>query len=144
MKHYPEWRIRYNTAHYNYTLQRTPNVVKDGFYTTPPVPVVTKSNGLTTFIINFLNWSGYRATRINTMGRQINGKFIPSATRKGTADISATIKGRSVMIEIKVGKDKPRPEQLTEQQRERQAGGIYEFVHTPEEFFIIFDQITSH
>jgi hypothetical protein len=78
------------------------------------------------------------------MGRQINGKFIPSATRKGTADISATIKGRSVMIEIKVGKDKPRPEQLAEQQRERQAGGIYEFVHTPEEFFIIFDQITSH
>jgi hypothetical protein len=68
------------------------------------------------------------------MGRQINGKFIPSATRKGTADISATIKGRSVMIEIK----------LAEQQRERQAGGIYEFVHTPEEFFIIFDQITSH
>jgi hypothetical protein len=48
------------------------------------------------------------------------------------------------MIEIKVGKDKPRPEQLAEQQRERQAGGIYEFVHTPEEFFIIFDQITSH
>jgi hypothetical protein len=144
MKHYPEWRIRYNTAHYNYTAQRTPNVVKDGFYTTPPVPVVAKSNGLTTFIINFLNWSGYRATRINTMGRQINGKFIPSATRKGTADISATIKGRSVMIEIKTGKDKPRPEQLAEQQRERQAGGIYEFVHTPEEFFIIFDQITSH
>jgi hypothetical protein len=77
------------------------------------------------------------------MGRQINGKFIPSATRKGTADISATVKGKSVMIEIKVGKDKPRPEQLAEQQRERQAGGIYEFVHTPEEFFLLFDSIIS-
>jgi hypothetical protein len=141
MKQHPIWKLRYNTAHYNYTLERTPNVVKDGFYTGPPTPVVTKSNGLTTFIINFLNWSGYRATRINTMGRQINGKFIPSATRKGTADISATVKGRSIMIEIKVGKDKPRPEQLTEQQRERQAGGIYEFVHTPEEFFLIFDTL---
>jgi hypothetical protein len=77
------------------------------------------------------------------MGRQINGKFIPSATRKGTADISATIKGRSVMIEIKVGKDKPRPEQLAEQQRERQAGGIYEFISTPEQFFTLFDSIVN-
>jgi hypothetical protein len=75
------------------------------------------------------------------MGRQINGKFIPSATRKGTADISATIKGRSVMIEIKTGKDKPRPEQLAEQQRERQAGGIYEFISTPEQFFTLFDKL---
>jgi hypothetical protein len=75
------------------------------------------------------------------MGRQINGKFIPSATRKGTADISATIKGRSVMIEIKVGKDKPRPEQLAEQQKERHAGGIYEFVSTPDEFFLLFDKL---
>jgi hypothetical protein len=75
------------------------------------------------------------------MGRQINGKFIPSATRKGTADISATVKGKSVMIEIKVGADRPRPEQLAEQQRERQAGGIYEFVSTPEQFFLLFDKL---
>jgi len=141
MKHYPEWRIRYNTAHYNYTLQRTPNVVKDGFYTTPPVPVVAKSNGLTTFIINFLNWSGYRATRINTMGRMVAGRWIHSTTRKGSADISSTIKGRSVMWEVKVGRDRPRPEQLAEQQRERQAGGIYEFVSTPEQFFELFDKL---
>ena len=141
MKQHPTWKIRYNTAHHNYTLQRTPNVVKDGFYTTPPTPVVTKSNGLTTFIINFLNWSGYRATRINTMGRQVNGRWIPSATRKGSADISATVKGKSIQIEIKVGSDRPRPEQLAEQQRERQAGGIYEFVSTPEGFFELFDKL---
>ena len=141
MKQHPLWKLRYNTAHYNYTLQRTPNVVKDGFYTTPPTPVVTKSNGLTTFIINFLNWSGYRATRINTMGRQVNGRWIPSATRKGSADISATVKGKSIQIEIKVGADRPRTEQLAEQQRERNAGGIYEFVSTPEGFFLIFDTL---
>jgi hypothetical protein len=51
------------------------------------------------------------------------------------------VKGKSVMIEIKVGADRPRPEQLAEQQRERQAGGIYEFVHTPEEFFLLFDKL---
>ena len=141
MKQLPEWKLRYNTAHYNYTLQRTPNVVKDGFYTGPTIPAVAKANGLTQFICNFLNWSGYRATRINTMGRQINGKFIPSATRKGTADISATIRGRSVMIEIKIGSDKASVHQLDEQKKERQAGGIYEFVSTPEQFFAIFDTL---
>jgi len=148
MKQHPTWKIRYNTAHYNYTLERTPSIVKDGLYTPPPTPVVTKSNGLTTFIINFLNWSGYRATRINTMGRQINGKFIPSATRKGTADISATIRdkngiGRSIMIEIKCGNDKASQYQLDEQKKERQAGGIYEFISTPEQFFILFDSIVN-
>lgn len=141
MKQLPEWKLRYNTAHYNYTLQRTPNVVKDGFYTGPTIPAVAKANGLTQFICNFLNWSGYRATRINTMGRQINGKFIPSATRKGSADISSTIKGRSVMWEVKCGSDRPRPEQLAEQAKERAAGGIYEFVSTPEQFFAIFDTL---
>lgn len=95
------------------------------------------------------------------MGRLIDGvekqpsgakigvkKWLPSSTRKGTADISATIKnangiGLSVMIEIKVGRDKPRPDQLSEQIRERKAGGIYEFIGTPDEFFELYDKIVS-
>jgi hypothetical protein len=141
MKHYPEWRIRYNTAHYNYTLQRTPNVIRDGFYTGPTVPKVATANGLTQFICNFINWSGYRATRINTMGRMVGGRWIHSTTRKGSADISSTIKGRSVMWEVKVGRDRPRPEQLAEQAKERAAGGMYEFISTPEQFFAIFDTL---
>lgn len=141
MKHYPEWRIRYNTAHYNYTLQRTPNVIRDGFYTGPTLPKVATANGLTQFICNFINWSGYRATRINTMGRMVGGRWIHSTTRKGSADISATVKGKSLQIEIKVGRDRPRPEQLAEQVKERAAGGIYEFVSTPEQFFAIFDTL---
>jgi hypothetical protein len=141
MKHYPEWRIRYNTAHYNYTLQRTPNVIRDGFYTGPTLPKVATANGLTQFICNFINWSGYRATRINTMGRMVGGRWIHSTTRKGSADISSTIKGRSVMWEVKVGRDRPRPEQLAEQAKERAAGGIYEFVSTPEGFFELFDKL---
>ena len=141
MTHYPEWRIRYNTAHYNYTCQRAPNVVRDGFYTGPTLPKVATANGLTQFICNFINWSGYRATRINTMGRMVNGRWIHSTTRKGSADISSTIKGRSVMWEVKVGRDRPRPEQLAEQAKERAAGGMYEFISTPEQFFAIFDTL---
>jgi hypothetical protein len=141
MKQYPEWRIRYNTAHYNYTCQRAPNVVRDGFYTGPTLPKVATANGLTQFICNFINWSGYRATRINTMGRMVNGRWIHSTTRKGSADISSTIKGRSVMWEVKVGRDRARPEQLAEQAKERAAGGMYEFISTPEGFFELFDKI---
>ena len=148
MKHYPEWRIRYNTAHYNYTLQRTPNVIRDGFYTGPTLPKVATANGLTQFICNFINWSGYRATRINTMGRMVGGRWIHSTTRKGTADISATIRdkngiGRSLMIEIKIGSDKASVHQLEEQKKERQAGGIYEFISSPQQFFDLYDSIVK-
>lgn len=144
MKVIPEWRLRYNTAHYNYTLKNTPSVVKDGFYTGPTLPKVNKANGLTQFICNFINWSGGRATRVSSAGRFVAGKYIYSTTRKGTADISSTINGRSVMWEVKVGKDKPSEHQLKEQAKEQAAGGLYHFVHTPEEFFYLYDLICQH
>jgi len=71
----------------------------------------------------------------------VGGRWIHSTTRKGSADISSTIKGRSVMWEVKVGRDRPRPEQLAEQAKERAAGGMYEFISTPEQFFAIFDTL---
>jgi hypothetical protein len=99
-------------------------------------------------------WHEHRATRINSTGRLIDGlekqpsgailttkKWIPGSTRKGTADISATILGRSVMMEIKIGKDRASDYQIVEQQRERKAGGIYEFISTPEQFFQLYDSI---
>ena len=67
------------------------------------------------------------------------GKWTYSQTRKGTADISATIKGRSVMIEIKVGRDKASDYQLREQELERKAGGVYEFISNPEQFILWYD-----
>jgi hypothetical protein len=45
------------------------------------------------------------------------------------------------MLEIKCGADKPRPEQLQEQERERKAGGIYEFIRTADEFLELYDKI---
>jgi hypothetical protein len=70
-------------------------------------------------------------------------KWIKSSTAKGTADISATIKGRSISIEIKVGTDRPRPAQLEMQQKIRKAGGVYEFISTPEEFFLLYDKLVN-
>ena len=150
------YKERYYTAHANMSVKKYPNVVKDGLYTLPTIPKIKTANGLTKFICNYLNWTGANATRISSAGRYIEkknhlghkiaggGMFIPSTTRKGTADITATIFGRSVKIEIKVGNDKPSKEQLMEQQRERAAQGIYEFISTPDEFLLLYDKICNN
>ena len=150
------FKQRYQAAHEQWFKVEYPHAYKDGYYLEPKYPKVDAANGLTTFICNFLHWKGHRATRVNVSGRLVDAKekqasgnvigvkkWIPSSTRKGTADISATIKGRSVMIEIKVGRDKPRPDQLSEQIRERNAGGIYEFIGTPEQFFELYDFVVN-
>ena len=137
------FKERYNAAHHEYYKVKYPNVVADGLYCSPTLPKYKTANGLTKFITNYILWAGWRATRVNTMGRQVGGKWIPGTTRKGTADISATIKGRSIMIEIKVGKDKASEYQLKEQELERKSGGIFEFISTPEEFFTLYDYVLS-
>lgn len=146
------WKQRYSQAHQRWQLKEYPSATNDFGALATNYPDVRKSNGLTRMILYFLKWEGWRATRINTMGRLVDGpekqdsgislitkKFIPSTTRKGTADISATIKGRSVMLEIKISGDTRRPEQLREQGLERAAGGVYEFISDPDEFFIWYD-----
>jgi hypothetical protein len=137
------WKQRYNEAHLKHTAERTPSVVNDGHYSPPIIPKVGTANGLTLFICNYINWMGYRATRISTSGRVVGGKYVYGQTRRGTADISATIKGRSCMFEIKVGKDKASDFQLKEQAKERAAGGEYYFTHSPEQFFEQYDEFLS-
>jgi hypothetical protein len=137
------WKQRYFDAHYKHTKERTPSVVADGHYCNPSIPKVNTANGLTLLICNYINWMGYRATRISTSGRVVGGKYIYGQTRRGTADISATIKGRSCMFEIKVGKDKASDFQLKEQAKERAAGGEYYFTHSPEQFFEQYDEFLS-
>lgn len=147
------WRKRYEAAHRQYQEKVYPSATRDFGHLPTQYPDVRKSNGLTRMITNFINWSGYRATRINTQGRLLektevteagnkfySKKWITGTTRRGTADISSTIRGRSVMWEIKAGKDKPSEAQLEEQQREIAAGGQYYFVYTAEEFFELYDK----
>lgn len=154
----PGWKERYRQAHLAYQKKTHPNAINDQqtmmsgspewepdmAYLPTDYPDVYTGNGLNRFMINFLFWSGWRVTRQNVEGREIkdkNGevKRIKSATRTGTADISVTIMGRSVQLEGKAGKDKPRDEQLREQKIERAAGGVYEFVSDPNEFYILYD-----
>lgn len=136
----PESKARYQQAHELDFKTNYPDAYAAGHYFTPKMPDCRKANGLTQAIVKFLLWNGHRATRISSAGRMVAGKYIPGPTRKGSADISSTIKGRSVQWEIKTGSDTPSPEQLREQELERKAGGEYHFVKTFEEFLNIYDE----
>ncbi len=100
------------------------------------------ANGLTKCIIDFVRFNGGQAERINTMGiprdkrqtvtdvlgrSQVIGsiEWRTSETTKGSADISATIRGRSVKIEVKIGRDRQSDAQRKYQASVEQAGGLY-------------------
>lgn len=152
----PEWKQRYCAAHKSNFARTRPIAFADGLYPGCEIPKIKTANGLTKFICNFLLWSNCHATRVSSAGRLIDGvektesglllstkKWIPSTTRKGTADVRAIIKGRAVDIEIKIGSDRPSPFQLREQELIRNAGGFFEFIKTPKEFFALYDKILS-
>jgi hypothetical protein len=139
-----QYKQRYIDAHVAWQCVEYPNAVKDHGALPTDIPDTATANGLTRFICQYLYWIGQRATRISVEGRVLgDGTRIASSTRKGTADISSTINGKSVMWEVKTGRDKPSPEQLKEQARERRAGGEYFFTHSVEEFFSQLDSVSQ-
>ncbi len=107
-----------------------------------PYPYTDKTaNGLTRMVMDWIKFNKGQSERINVTGRFIkakmitdvvgfkrqvgNDKWIKSSGTKGSADISATIKGRSVKIEVKIGKDKMSEDQFKYQEAIEKAGGIY-------------------
>lgn len=116
---------RYAETHPNYP----PNYIPKTMYKD------STANGLTKAICDYINLHGYQAERINTMGvarekKTTAGKVIGVTWTKGTttagsADISATIRGRSVKIEVKIGKDRQSEAQKRYQENIERAGGIY-------------------
>jgi len=110
------------------------------------------ANSLTKCVIDWINLHGYQAERISSTGqyregakikvgsglmahtKQLPGKWTPGQSTKGTADISATIKGRSVKIEIKYGKDKQSDVQKQYQAAVERAGGVYIIVRDFDSF----------
>ena len=111
--------------HRNYVRSRHPEM-PESFLPTREYSDKT-ANGLTKCIIDFLTFSGWQAERINTMGKyDVHRKrWIKGTGTKGSADISATIMGKSVKIEIKIGKDRQSEDQKAYQQMIERAGGIY-------------------
>ena len=126
-------------------------------------PANTKESGandLTRLVIDFIIFNDGQAERISSMGRYIDGtkqitdcigrkrtigtgKYVKSTTTNGTADISATIKGRSVKIEIKWKKDSQSDDQKKYQQSIEKSGGIYIIIKTFDDFIDWFDNFYS-
>ena len=123
-----------------------------------PVPKYSDktANGLTKCIIDWINFNGYQAERISTMGRVLDNRktytnvigqnvtigstqYIPGTGTKGSADISATIKGRSVKIEVKIGKDKQSDAQKKYQADIERSGGVYLIARNFDEFCIWYN-----
>lgn len=89
------------------------------------------ANGLTKCIIDFIiHIKNSQAERINSTGipyqdSEGNVQWKKGVSESGTSDIHATIKGKSVKIEIKIGLDKQSPAQIQYQKSIEKAGGIY-------------------
>ena len=118
------------------------------------------ANALTKCVIAWIQFMGGQAERISSQGqyregakipvgsgimahtKQLPGKWTPGQSTKGTADISATIRGRSVKIEIKQ-KDKQSEAQKQYQQAIENAGGVYIIVRNFDDFVIWYNDFIS-
>lgn len=110
------------------------------------------ANGLTQCIIDYIRLKGWQAERItvtgranevkNDAGRTVGVKWTKSHMQVGTADISATINGRSVKVEVKIGRDRQSEEQRRYQQQIEHAGGLYYIAKDFEGFVCWFNQTT--
>ena len=118
------------------------------------------ANSLTTCVISFLKLKGHQAERINTMGRPVDNTrvvtdftgrrrrigsvtWMPSGSTPGCADISATINGRSIKIEIKFGHDRQSEAQRKYQKSIENAGGIYIIARTFDQFKSWYDHFMT-
>ena len=125
-----------------------------------PKPKFTDSsaNNLTKAIIKYIELMGYQAERINNTGRYIDttkkvkniqgqtvqigsGQYIPGTGTNGTADISATIKGKSIKIEVKYGKDRQSEAQKEYQATIERSGGVYYIAKDFESFYQFYQTL---
>ncbi|WP_353721919.1 hypothetical protein [Dyadobacter sp. 676] len=100
------------------------------------------ANALQKAIIACLQFEGHQAERISIEGRVIDTRQrvtdgigrtrtigsvtrIKSSAQKGSADVSATVFGRSVKIEVKIGADRQSQAQKDYQRSIESAGGVY-------------------
>ncbi len=125
-------------------------------------PPVRSTNGLTRAVINFLEWEGHHAERINNMGRPVDKREtyidILGRTRiigslewqkgtgtNGTADVHADLVHKNhrfpvpVKLETKYGRDRMRDAQYDYQELITSKGGVYVVIKDIDSFFAWYD-----
>ena len=100
------------------------------------------ANGLTQCIASYIKLNDGQCERINVLGifDKKLGRYRPSGSTRGSADLSATIHGRSVRIEIKIGRDRQSEYQKIYQAEIERSGGIYYVVKDFSSFKTWFDE----
>lgn len=114
------------------------------------------ANGLTKCVIDFIRLQGGQAERVANMGRLVDDrsksvlgqsiggqKWIKGTGKNGSADIHATIRGRSVKIEVKcaaTGDNNQSPLQIAYQKEVEQAGGVYVIARTFKGFYTWYEE----
>lgn len=110
------------------------------------------ANGLTRCIISWIRLHGYQAERISCTGRMIDQRktytdvlghrrvigsvtWIKGSMQRGSADISSILQGRSVKIEVKVGRDRQSEAQRAYQAQVEASGGVYYIARDFQSFF---------
>jgi hypothetical protein len=110
-----------------------------GGYSMEVKPYTDKTaNGLTRAIEDFAKHSGGYSNRISTTGtmRKINGvmKYTKGNSNKGAADVRILFNGRSVDVEVKIGRDVMSEAQKKEKKKVEAAGGLYMVAKTFPDF----------
>jgi hypothetical protein len=105
----------------------------------------TTANGLTKAVITWLTLNKHYCSRIQSQGQwnQKLGVFTKSTVRKGIGDIMAVIDGRTIMIEVKIGRDKLSEAQLKTKADVENSGGYYMVVKDFEQFMNEYKQLTK-
>lgn len=151
-----DYKTRYKSAYLAYTKATAPTFyeMSGGEKMRVTVPDVKKTNGLTTYVANFLKYHGHYANRINVSGRMVgkitktesgatfdDRRMIKSSTKKGTADLMCSIRGRMVCLEIKNRhtRDRASDKQDEERDRVRATGAVYERITDVEQFLLWYD-----
>lgn len=99
------------------------------------------ANHLTAAIVKYITLKGGFASRLNTTGvyDQRTGRYRKGTQKRGLGDIIATYQGRSIQIEVKIGRDKMSEHQERVQQEQQQAGGLYYVARNFSDFKAWFD-----
>lgn len=149
---------RLNLLYQNYIKLRYPNLPQIAIAYPSYFKASNTTNGLTKCIVAYIRLNGWQCERISTSGRVIDNtkivtnclggvkkigssRYIPSTSSVGSADISATIDGASIKIEVKNKKTKDRlsDNQVTYGALIDFSGGVYYIVKDFESFQEWFD-----
>ena len=101
------------------------------------------ANGLTKCINDYLRLKGAFSSRLNNTGiydKRMN-RYRPGTSRKGLPDILATYQGKSLMIEVKTGRDRMSEHQEKIRDEQNKSGGLYFVAHDFTTFKTWFDNM---